>query len=881
MALESSGTRKRASIISHTHWDREWYLPFQGFRMRLVGLIDEMLDVMERDPRYRYFHMDGQAVVLEDYLEIRPENRGRLERLIRGGRVLVGPWYVQPDESLPSGEAHIRNLLLGHRVAREFGGEALKSGYVVDIFGHISQLPQILAGFGIDNAVLFRGMNDDQCGAECWWVGADGTQTLVLRLSNDIAYSDFWYEVRKAFMGREMDVDEAIGLTRTFLDWFATRFSTGEILLMDGVDHVEVEPKLGELIDRWNATHGNEIELAQESLAVYLDRLRPKLGPLPSFRGELRQPNRRGRLSNLFAGIHSSRAPLKQQNEACESLLTLWAEPWSAAAWLAGDEYPARYIDLAWRHLLLNQPHDSICGCSVDQVHQDMLYRFDQCRLIGEGLVDRALRCLVGRMDATGPEGATHAITVFSSAGSPDRGAQIVTIELPHPRPAWFRLVDADGVEVPYQILDEQRAVPRLRVGVREIPQFPAHDVLAIAAVLRVPAFGAQNLFVVPSDRPVRYPGSLCVAPRVLENDDLRVEAASDGSLDVLDKATGREYRGLMVFEDGADVGDGWTFRPAPHDELVLSSGSPATISLVQDGPLAATLRIEHSLWVPKAVAPGGARRSSDRVPLRIVSLVTLLADTRAVQVGTTVENVARDHRLRVLFPTGLTARDWFTDMQFDVVRRPIALLDTCDWVEDDSELKPQQSFAAVCDGEAGLAVVAPRQKEAAVRDDRARTLALTLFRGFRATVGTAGEEGGQCLGTLDFEYAIAPFSFRPHAAGLLALAQRMRSGFRCVTSAPHGGTRGAAKPLVAVEPAEVRITAIKRHECEDAIVVRLWNPDAHDVTAAVRPSFPVANAWLTDLQEAAREHVELSLGDLRVAVGPNRLVTLVLVPKR
>jgi len=880
MASESSGTKKRASIISHTHWDREWYLPFQGFRMRLVGLIDEMLDVMERDPRYRYFHMDGQAIVLEDYLEIRPENRGRLERVIRDGRVLIGPWYVQPDESLPSGEAHIRNLLLGHRVAREFGGEALKSGYVVDVFGHISQFPQILAGFGIDNAVLFRGMNDDQCGAECWWVGADGTKTLVLRLSNDIAYSDFWYEVRKAFMGREMDIDEALGLTRTFLDWFMPRFSTDEILLMDGVDHVEVEPELGELIDQWNATH-HDVELVQESLATYLDRLRPKLGPLPSFHGELRRPNRQGRLSNLFAGIHSSRAPLKQQNEACESLLTLWAEPSCAAAWLAGDPYPARYLDLAWRHLLHNQPHDSICGCSVDQVHKDMLYRYDQCRLIGEGLVDGALRSLAQRIDAKGPQGATHVVTVFSSAGSPERGAQVLTIDIPHPRPAWFRLADAEGHEVPYQILDEKRGVPRPRVGVREIPQFPAHDVLTIAAAPSVPAFGAQNLFLVPSDSPVRYRGSLCAAPRTLENDDVRVEAASDGLLSLLDKATGHEYHGLMVFEDGADVGDGWTFRPAPHDEVVLSSGSPATISLVQDGPLAATLRVETSLWVPESIAPGGASRSADRVAMRIVSFVTLLADTRAVQIRTSVENVARDHRLRVLFPTGLTAQDWFADMQFDVVRRPIALLDTRDWVEEDSELKPQQSFAAVCDGQAGLAVVAPRQKEAAVRDDAARTLALTLFRGFRATVGTAGEDGGQCLGTLDFEYAVVPFSFRPRAAGLPAFAQRMRSGFRCVTSPPHEGTLQADAPLVEVEPAEVQVTAVKRHESEDALVVRLWNPAAHDVTAVVTPGFPVADAWLTDLQEADRRPTGSPLGDLRVAVGPNKLVSLVLVPAR
>ncbi len=142
----------RASIISHTHWDREWYLPFQTYRMRLVGLMDELIETMETDLRYKHFNFDGQAILFKDYLEIRPENEERLRALCQAGRISAGPFYVQPDESLPGGETHVRNFLLGMKVAAQWG-PVLESGYVIDVFGHISQWPQILRGLGIDNAI--------------------------------------------------------------------------------------------------------------------------------------------------------------------------------------------------------------------------------------------------------------------------------------------------------------------------------------------------------------------------------------------------------------------------------------------------------------------------------------------------------------------------------------------------------------------------------------------------------------------------------------------------------------------------------------------------------------------------------------------------------
>ena len=146
---------RKGKLVLHTHWDREWYLPLENFRMRLVDLIDNLLDILDKDNQYR-FHLDAQTIVLEDYLAIRPHRRSILEKHIREGRILVGPWYVQNDFYLSSGEATVRNLLIGMKTAEKFGKCAMV-GYTPDQFGLCSQLPQIFAGFGIKYHLFGRG----------------------------------------------------------------------------------------------------------------------------------------------------------------------------------------------------------------------------------------------------------------------------------------------------------------------------------------------------------------------------------------------------------------------------------------------------------------------------------------------------------------------------------------------------------------------------------------------------------------------------------------------------------------------------------------------------------------------------------------------------
>ena len=237
---KSSKAKKRRGVywVVSTHWDREWYEPFQGFRYRLVGLLDEVLDTMERDPRFSHFQLDGQSSPIEDYLEVRPENETRVRQLAQAGRLGLGPWYTMPDELILSGEALVRNLQEGLRVARRFGPPS-RAGFVCDVFGHNSQLPQILQGFGIDNAFLWRGADEERQGPCFRWRGADGSEVLAVRFGPKHGYCDYAFAVRDADdHTAEFDVKAALPKARRFVKMQAERLGKLPVLVFDGGDHL-------------------------------------------------------------------------------------------------------------------------------------------------------------------------------------------------------------------------------------------------------------------------------------------------------------------------------------------------------------------------------------------------------------------------------------------------------------------------------------------------------------------------------------------------------------------------------------------------------------------------------------------------------------------
>src|SRR5436190_8116918 len=351
----------RYLVVPHTHWDREWYLPFEQFRLHLGRTVDGVLETLESDASFTSFTLDGQAIVLEDYVEVRPENEARVRALLAAGRIEIGPSYVLPDEILVGGEPLVRNLLLGRRVCRRFGVEPSTAGYLPDSFGHPAQLPQILAGFGIRTLLFSRGLGDelDDVGVVFRWSAGPAEIVACQMLPH---YDNF------ARLTWNHDAEQRVRAIVDALGELLRRAGQDEIVLASGPDHLPIEPVLPEILTGLERTFGAPFRIGR------YDEYGPEAEGLPQYEGELVG----SRLQNVLRGVNSARIYLKQANERVEQRL-LSIETAAALRTLRGDApYPAADLRLAWRDLLRNHPHDSICGCSCDEVHRDMLVRYEQ-----------------------------------------------------------------------------------------------------------------------------------------------------------------------------------------------------------------------------------------------------------------------------------------------------------------------------------------------------------------------------------------------------------------------------------------------------------------------------------------------------------------------
>jgi alpha-mannosidase len=922
-------------VVSHTHWDREWYLPFQEFRFRLVGLVDRLLDLLERDPEYCFFTLDGQTIVLDDYLEIRPEAEARLRQLVQDGRLATGPWYILPDEFLAGPEAMVRNLLFGERGCRRFtaGRQPMERiGYLPDPFGHISQLPQIAHEFGLEALCFWRGVGEAP--TEFRWAAPDGSECLVLHLRGSYSNGAWLAQDECGFI-------KDLAAAR---DALAPHAATPHLLVMQGTDHMEPRPDLPARLQAAETALGHAV--VHSTLPAYLEAVRADLGDeglaaLPLLRGELRSPQR----AHLLPAVLSARMWIKQWNARCETLLTRWAEPFAALAEQATGSAPHRSsLRKAWEWLLKNHPHDSICGCSTDQVHDEMRTRFAWCEQIAEQVTRASLETLARQVNTapaeSPPEQSGWRLLVFnpSAFARTDR----VRIRLrPAPAGDW-RILDATGEEVPCRLVSqaahEQLDTPMDRATLRgwldrieasdgniggdmslhhlrtRIRQGVAHlDVTTIAGmeggspaevladhllharslvadkgiqgfhVRVVEDLGAEVEFLardIPSLGYGRFtlheaPGA-GVPPRppappdpplTIENEFFAVEAnATDGTLTVTDKLTGLVLRGANRLVDGGDRGDEYTYCQPENDLLVDGPAAPPTIRKVED-EAGSTLEIKAVYHLPRALATGvRSRRSSELVEMAFTSRASLTPGTRRVEFETTVRNRARDHRLRVHFPTPIVTQRSWADSHFDVVDRPVELpIGTKSWAEQPSGAHPQLTFADVSDGELGVMLVNRGLPEyevlPATVDEEGVTLALTLLRcvgwlsrgDLHNRDGHAGPAvptpGAQCPGEHTFHYALAP-----HSGNYLTAsreAQAFNAPMRALRTSLHEGSLPPSASFLQVSPAAVVVSTIKPPEAGEGMILRLYNSAATPVVARIKLLQPFEEVNRVPMSEA------------------------------
>jgi len=894
-----------ATLVSHTHWDRAWYCTFQEFRLRLVQLVDNLLEILEADPEFRCFMLDGQMSVLEDYLEARPSQAKVLRTHCQSGRIQVGPWFVLADEFLVSPESLIRNLRLGHRMGEDYGG-VVKIGYVPDGFGHIAQLPQILRGFGIDNAFFWRGMGaeGDLLGTEFQWEAPDGSAVTTILMPwgyhnvTNLGYGIHWGDTSQMSFAMELAQDKIERAVKKL----TPMANTDALLLMNGIDHAEPETRIPKIIAQANEQL-TDVAIVHGTLAEHLERVRASGVSLPTFSGEFRW----GRYSEILQGVYSTRIHLKQANHAGEILLERYAEPLTALSWLAGAVVPPGVpdmLDLAWHWLLLNHPHDDIYGSGIDEVHHEMAFRFSQSRQIGDALVRDSLRRLAHQVDFTAHPGLP--VIAYNPLGWARR--EIVEAEIDFdfddPTADSFQIVNAGGGIIPHQVINDETLfwmeVLKPNRKRRVCVLFPAE----------VPSCGYAAFYIQP--RTIQHiTTDLIVSERGAENTFVSLRIADDGGLTLSDKVTERVYSGIGHLFDVADAGDEYTFCPLIDDHPLTTVGTPAEIVCTESGPCRAAFRIIRILNLPARLNDDRQSRSTEQVETLITTDVHLYAGQPALYITTHFINRAHDHKLTAVFPSGIRAEHVHIDEAFIVAERPLRLPDSIGWVEDPTALMHQRTFADLSADDGGLAVLNRGLPSVEVHEDG--TIALTLLRSVgwlsrddlwvrRIAAGPlVPTPGAQCLGDYTYEYAMLSHAGdwrnvyqTAHNYNVPVMVRRAdthpglelhemnitRDNPALVRKIPwpRSGHLPPVLSIVEIDPPTLVLSAFYRSD--NALIMRCYNPTQQAVSGTITLGLPVARVEHIRLDETVMDTLTIMDGRrILVEVRAGEVFTIRVMP--
>ena len=715
-------------VVSHTHWDREWYHPAGRFRQRLVALVDELID--EPPPPRESFLLDGQAIILDDYLAVRPERRETLAALLREHRLEAGPWYVLPDELIPSGEALVRNLLAGRRTLQALGAMPPAVLYCPDSFGHPAMLPALAAGFGASVIVLWRGYGGRRwpAGDTVRWLAPNGAAAVIHHLAPD------GYELGSSLPTSERGARERWTRLRSVL---SPRASLRITLLTNGADHHARQRQQREAIDALSAAAGADT-VHRASLASFAAALtdRARAAQLPEVTGELRDSYG---YTWTLQGTFASRAAQKRRNAAVDRLLVRDAEPWAALAARAGGSDRAPLLRAAWRRLLECHPHDSLCGCSIDAVARAVDARLTDALAQGRGLRDDALFDVIGHDPGSARERRaewTPVVVVRNSAARPRRGVAEVRVATfvrdVGVGPGSGRIAreaaraarnDRAALEASFTLRDRFRPAPlqllaaALATDLTESPRhYPDADrVVASRALVWVDEVGAYGTRSLPLSAGTAAASSLPddVAPAVsgddfIDNGLVRLEWDGNGRLTLHDRRAARTVESLIALGDKTDLGDLYTPSLRGTTREMRASNARVTAS----GPLRASVAIDY------------------RQPAVADAVVTASLDAGARFVRLTVRGVnrGRDHRLRFVVATGVEQGETWADAAFGAVHRKALVVPHVDRVaETPPPTAPLHRHVSLFTAAAGATLFSDGLAEYETRSDG--RVAVTLLR--------------------------------------------------------------------------------------------------------------------------------------------------------
>lgn len=888
--------KRKIHVISHSHWDREWYFTTSRSKVYLMKDLGDVLNTLENDPEFKYFMVDAQGSLLDDYIKWRPQDKERISKLVNDGRLVIGPWYTQTDQLVISGESIVRNMYYGMKRCESFG-KYMNVGYVPDSFGQSGNMPQIYRQFGIEDTLFWRGVSDDMVKHTDYnWRGDDGSVVFTTQIP-------FGYYIG-GNIPEEPEENEEFW-QKECLEKAGGRSATRHIYFPNGFDQAPVRTNLPQLVKERNEKDP-ENEYVISCIEDYIKDVKSENPELEEVQGELVIAKH----MRIHKSIFSSRSDLKVMNTQIQNYVTNVMEPLLTISYNLGNEYPHEAVAEIWKLLFENAAHDSIGSCISDTANEDVYVRYKQARDIAVNLVE-----LHSRLIATNVKNdADMTFTAINTLPQKRKDTVIVKTYVPGGK---FAIIDEKGNDVDYTIIksrDLTDYVLSQTIMLDPSRKFYVPDqVLEVTMAIKandVPALG----YVQYSIDTQKDSHKETADKKVLENKYYTIEVEENGSLTIVDKANNVTYKNQGILVENGDDGDSFNYSPPRKDMEVFSNESKCTVK-ISGSDIYDQAEIHFDMVVPADLDERAEGKVS--VTMLVDMTVALRKDSKVIDFNVKVDNKGLSHRLCVLFDSQIVSAFNYADQQFGLIKRPnyyekemklymesmnnktekkAGIQELANWANDQStwqeppiSIEPTQSYVSLTDGKTGIAVIPQGVREYEVLDDS--KIRLTLFR----TYGFMGKENliyrpgrasgeriietpaAQLLKEMEFNFGFTSYAGDINDSDIDTLAKQYNTNLEVYTYAEFlngrlifsqreiEGQNAKIHSLFETE-GNLVVSAVKKAEEDDGYIIRLYNGKDHkDLDDKIKFNFDIKEAYYTNLKEEKTEEIKVENNTISV----------------
>ncbi len=658
--------KNKITLVQHTHWDYEWYFTTYQSNVLFHFHVKELLYALDNDLIENYI-LDGQTNIIETYLNMFPEDREKIIKYNKEGRLKIGPWYSQADQMIISTESIVKNLVLGHKQSSELGG-TWKMAYAPDIFGQAENMPLIYNGFGIDKYIFWRGLNPNRFSKkEFIWAGNDGSKVNAYNIKEGYNRAPFITtddEEMNMQAIREMKKDSLI---------------TGHDVYSLGSDQRHIDLDIKDVINRLNEKYP-ENNFVLGDWEDYFENYKEL--DLQEVKGEFLDASN----SKIHRSIYSHRYDHKYLNDYVERLTTYTLEPLKAMAAKAGIKTLLNSTEEVWKLLLLNSAHDSAGGCNSDITNEHITNRFLKAKEITESYIDIITRKIVEKAynegeivlfnsqwkGASGEQDEINDIVLFNTTQFTKELYKNVRIISATPN---FEIYDGDNA-LEYQVIDVEKVYAgSIKRTIEEHDPNLYYYSSIVAIKTNVKPYSIKGIQV----KLKTTKNNVCELKDAneIENDLFKV-GYSNNEFIFFDKRTNIEYKDFITFVVDGDDGDTYDYSPLPNQErFKVEIENPIVKTL--SGSLVNEIKIKGQIQLNKDLNEY-VNKTHAKVKQEFELKISLIEDRIDFNINTI--NKSKDNRLRIRFNTNIKYNESISDTHYGFVSRPIIQEEMNNWKE-------------------------------------------------------------------------------------------------------------------------------------------------------------------------------------------------------